>query len=193
MQNMSYMSIEDWQTKFKDLFSCLDHPWDLEIVKVKKLRSQRKSWDEIRYKGKAKFECSTHTTCKNKWTSANAGAVFRYRLLPDRNNGKRGKAKLFLGRQKCKRCKCKFENAQWAAVCVEEALNKLLTEIKQTIYKVETRSTTGNSYIPANMKAPHQTQHCEFCQWGYCQYNRQNSKNRKPTRKTPTIERVMAI
>ena len=88
------MTHQEWRIKFTELFSEIGDPWNLEIVSN---LVPENGWLETRYKGMAKFECSTNT-CNNKWTSANGGAIFRYRRLSGSNNDK---VKLFLGGQKC--------------------------------------------------------------------------------------------
>ena len=166
------MTHQEWQTKFTEVFSVIDDPWHLEIVSN---LQQENGWLETRYKGKAKFECST-PTCQNKWTSANGGAIFRYRRSTGSNNGY---VKLLLGGQKCRRCNDGFEDAKWDGVYIEGALEKLLRKVKQKCYSLRdsASSTVGNQYIQANRTAPHQTHLCQLCQQGICPYNRQDMES----------------
>lgn len=166
------MAHQKWQTKFADLFSEADNPWDLEIVSS---LEPENGWLETRYKGMAAFECSNTIACNNRWTSANGWAIFHYRLA-GANNGRRGKVKLFLGGQKCRKCNDVFENAKWDEVNIEGAIQKLLKKVEQKFYGLnnDATSTTENRYIPANMTAPHQTHLCQLCLLGNCQYESQN-------------------
>ena len=56
------MTHQEWQTKFRELFSEFDDRWDLEIVSNLK---QKNEWKETSYKGLTRFERST-PTCDNK-------------------------------------------------------------------------------------------------------------------------------
>jgi hypothetical protein len=160
-----------WETKFNELLSELDDPWNLEIVSNV---VQESGWLPMQYTGKATFECST-ATCNNRWTSINAGARINYRQFGS-NTGQHGKVKLFLGGQKCLKCKGVFESSIWHNLYIEGAITKLLNKVKQKFFalNVPTNSTTGNTYIQADMSAPHQTSLCEFCALGICQHGQQN-------------------
>ena len=163
------MTHQEWQIKFTELFSKIGDPWNLEIVSN---FVPENGWLETRYKRMARFECSTNA-CNNKWTCANGMAIFRHRRLSGSNNGN---VKLFLGGQKCKRCKDVFEFAKWDGVNIEGAINKLLKKVREKCYGLEdsATSTAENHYIAANMTAPHQTHLCQACEQGVCQYNRQD-------------------
>ncbi|CAB3997816.1 Hypothetical predicted protein [Paramuricea clavata] len=164
------MAHQEWSTKFNELFSELDDPWNLEIVSNV---VQESGWLQMQYTGKATFECST-ATCNNRWTSVNAGARFYYRQSGF-NTGQHRKVKLFLGGQKCLKCNGVFENAMWHNLCIERAITKLLNKVKQKFYALNVpTSTTGNAYVQADMSAPHQTSLCEFCALGICQHGEQN-------------------
>ncbi|CAB4022528.1 Hypothetical predicted protein [Paramuricea clavata] len=162
-----------WETKFNELFSELNDPWNLEIVSNV---VQESGWLQMQYTGKATFECST-ATCNNRWTSINAGARIYYRQFGS-NTGQQsqhGKVKLFLGGQKCLKCNGVFENAMWHNLYIERAITKLLNKVKQKFYGLNVpTSTTGNAYVQADMSAPHQTGLCEFCAMGICQHGQQN-------------------
>ncbi|CAB4036749.1 Hypothetical predicted protein [Paramuricea clavata] len=164
------MAHQEWQTKFDDQFSDLDHLWNLEIVSNVE---QGSGWLKMQCKGMARFDCST---CNNRWTSVNGGAIFRYRLSRSQNE-RRGNVKLFLGGQKCKKCDDVFETAKWADSDVERVITELLSKVQQKFYgriDVPTTSATENRYIPADMSAPHQKSLCQFCTLGVCQYSQQN-------------------
>ena len=167
------MTHEEWQTKFRELFSEFEDRWDLEIVSN---LGPKNGWLETSYKAMTKFECST-PTCDNKWTSANGGAIFRYRRSTGSNNGY---AKLLLGGQKCRRCRGVFENAKLDGEYIKGAIEKLLRKVKEKFYGSNdgTTSTAENQYIQANMTAPHQTDLCQLCQLGNCPYNRQDDIER---------------
>ena len=164
------MTHQEWQIKFTELFSEIGDPWSLEIVSNP---APENGWLETRCKGMAKFECSTNI-CNNKWTSANGGAIFRYRRLSGLNNGK---VELFLGGQKCKRCEDVFEDAKWDGVNIGGAIKKLLKKVREKCYGLEdgATSTAENHYIAANMTAPYQTHLCQACEQGVCQYNWQDN------------------
>ncbi|CAB4044341.1 Hypothetical predicted protein, partial [Paramuricea clavata] len=167
----SNMAHQEWKTKFDDQFCDLDDPWNLEIVSNVE---QESGWLKMQRKGMARFECST---CSNKWTSVNGGAIFRYRLPPSQNE-RRGNVKLFLGGQKCKNCDNVFETANWEDSDVERVITELLNKVQQKFYgEIDvpiTSATAENRYIPADMSAPHQTNLCQLCEQGVCQYSQQN-------------------
>ena len=117
------MAHQEWSTKFKELFSELDDPWNLEIVSNV---VQESGWLQMQY----------------------AGARFNYRQYGS-NTGQHGKVKLFLGEQKCLKCNGVFENAMWHNLCIERAITKLLNKVKQSqkFYALNVpTSTTGNTY-----------------------------------------------
>ena len=121
------MTHEEWQIKFRELFSEFEDRWDLEIVSN---LGPKNGWLETSYKEMTKFECST-PTCDNKWTSANGGAIFRYRRSTGSNNGY---VKLLLGGQKCRRCKGVFENAKLDGEYIKGAIEKLLRKVKEKFW-----------------------------------------------------------
>ncbi len=161
------MTRQEWETKFEESFSELEDRWNFEIVR----EVQETGWLQTRYKGMATFECST-ATCNNRWTSVNGGAIFYYRLSRCHNR-RCGNVKLFLGGQKCKKCDHVFETAEWSNSGIKGAITKLLDKVKQKFYGVLS-SAAENTYIPADMSAPHQTNLCQFCALGVCQYAQQN-------------------
>ena len=168
------MAYSNWQAKFDQLFSELGDVWKLEILNN---IVQVPGWLQTQFKGiTATFDCST-TTCNNRWTSVNAGAIFYYRLVTGPNDERHGKVKLFLGRQKCKKCNNVFEVAQWHDSKVTEAITKVLNKVKQKFYDsnpISSSSTIENAYIPGHRSGPHETSLCQLCVLGVCQYKQQN-------------------
>ena len=167
------MAYSNWQAKFEQFFSELDDVWNLELLSN---IDQVPRWLQTQFKGMATFECST-TICNNRWTSVNAGAIFYYHLETGPNDERHGKVKLFLGGQKCKKCKNVFEAAQWHDSEIAKAITKVLNKVKQRFYdsnEDSSISTTENAYVPGDRSGPHETSLCQFCALGVCKYDEQN-------------------
>ncbi|XP_028394720.1 uncharacterized protein LOC114518888 [Dendronephthya gigantea] len=158
-----------WVTEFNEQLS--NNPelsggkWNLKMVNHS---LPERGWLITKSKGKAAFTCS-HSKCANRWTSVNGLAKFNYR--------KDGDVRVFLARQKCQKCEDKFEDAIWEDSDIKRAVTKLLDKVKEKFYG-SNNSTTGtpdNTYIPADMRAPHQSHLCEACELGECQNDDVNS------------------
>ena len=107
--------------------------------------------------------------------SVNAGVIFYYRLLTVPNDERQSKVKLFLGGQKCKKCRNVFEVSQGHDSKIVRAITKVLNKVKQKFYNlnaISSISTTENAYIPGNRAGPHKTTFCQLCEKGVCEYNK---------------------
>lgn len=164
------MALENWKTKFDELFSELDDSWHLEIVNDIVKES---GWLKVKYRGRATFKCSS-ATCNNTWPCANSGAVFYFRLSSS-GNGRLGEVKLFLGGQKCIYCKDVFEAAEWPDTEIKRAITKLLNEVTKGGDLVSTEPDTDDQGIMTAHQ--HFSYLCQLCSLGVC-VDIESGKNR---------------
>ena len=154
---------ELWQVKFNELFSELDHSWNLEVIND---IVREPGWLKVQHKGKATFKCRS---CDNEWISVSSGVIF-YCRLSSSSNGQHGEMKLFLGGQKCINCNDVFEAAKWDDKGRECAITKVLNEVKEKFYG----SNNGKKEvtdIQARFIELHQKNFgylCQLCSLGVC-------------------------
>lgn len=134
------MTFQNWETQFTDVFSKLDDKWDFQMVNAE---LPDDGWLQTKYIGLVNFTCNS-AQCNHSVSSAVSTAIFYYR----RHSASGNVVKLFVGRQICRKCDSESEVAQWDEREIQEALTKVLNNVKEQYYRSENPPTTiSKSYL----------------------------------------------
>uniref|UniRef100_A0A8D2IZ90 3CxxC-type domain-containing protein n=1 Tax=Varanus komodoensis TaxID=61221 RepID=A0A8D2IZ90_VARKO len=114
------------------------------------------------------FECSK---CSHTWKSAKVTVIFHMQLLRTALGPARGKVKMRVFGQKCRRCRSgKFEEPKFSDKTAECCLHNLVQKILEKCYERGRKAHALLQPEPedGNCWGPHDRNGCEACACGLC-------------------------
>ncbi|XP_066504362.1 receptor-transporting protein 3-like [Hoplias malabaricus] len=161
--------MEQWDEVFQSRFSGLvEDQWTLVLDDSIEPSRTRPGWFQYIRTSFAQFRCSL---CRRSWPSKRVQVLFHFYLDSSLH---RGTVKLRRFRQKCRRCTAaKMEEPRFSPENVDIMLEKLLEKVRIRFYGENPPESNRPFRFNGRVEGPHETQHCEACQRGYCSQNTQ--------------------
>ncbi|XP_051482813.1 receptor-transporting protein 3-like [Apus apus] len=147
----------------------LKESWVLQEDDTLQIHAPRSGWKEfVQYRALARFQCSQ---CFHEWSSARVHVVFH--MCRSRSRG-RGKVKMRVFRQACRRCPDpQLEEPEFSQETMERLLHNLVLNILKDFYHMPIQpSDLMEVVVDAVVAGPHDSTRCEGCQLGFCSQSR---------------------
>ncbi|KAL8188276.1 UNVERIFIED_CONTAM: hypothetical protein K2H54_064542 [Gekko kuhli] len=157
--------------------------WTLDVAEA--LNISPRGWYQYEQRHLfARFKCSG---CSKRWNSAQSVILFHFRL-EKRWGLRRGQAKMWMFRQKCRRCTtARYEEPVFSEKALETILYNLALRILEKSYG-EPKGRPRHCDIEETVEGPHDERHCEACEHGMCIEIHTSCPTATPTSQAPFIE-----
>ncbi|KAI4894163.1 hypothetical protein NFI96_027841 [Prochilodus magdalenae] len=159
--------MEQWNSVFQKRAAELKgDKWTLEMDDSIEPNQTQQGWNQYIRNSYAQFHCSL---CRRSWPSKQVQVLFHFTLdSPSRH----GTVKVRRFRQKCRTCaEAKMEQPSFTVENIDVMVEKLMEKIRVRCYGEEPKESNRNLVFNDKVDGPHESQHCEACQKGFCSQN----------------------
>ncbi|XP_044312147.1 receptor-transporting protein 2-like [Varanus komodoensis] len=151
------------------MMECQKLPDEWDLTEDPEMETCLKGWRQyVQNHLFGSFECSK---CSHTWKSAKVTVIFHMQLLRTALGPARGKVKMRVFGQKCRRCRSgKFEEPKFSDKTAECCLHNLVQKILEKCYERGRKAHALLQPEPedGNCWGPHDRNGCEACACGLC-------------------------